>query len=93
MINIIAVDSLRNISITAQAGWIVITFYVLAAIFFLIPCALLTAEMATGHTKNGGIYLWTMVKKLPLPCCGCSGFIILSIYVVEDRAPRVPVGE
>lgn len=59
MINIIAVDSLRNISITAQAGWIVITFYVLAAIFFLIPCALLTAEMATGHTKNGGIYLWT----------------------------------
>lgn len=34
MINIIAVDSLRNISITAQAGWIVITFYILAGIFF-----------------------------------------------------------
>lgn len=59
MINIIAVDSLRNLSITAQAGWVVITFYVLAAIFFLIPCALLTAEMATGWPKTGGIYLWT----------------------------------
>ena len=59
MINIIAVDSLRNISITAQAGWVVISFYILAAIVFLIPCVLLTAEMATGYSKNGGIYLWT----------------------------------
>ena len=62
MINIIAVDSLRNISITAQAGWIVITFYLLAGIVFLIPCALLTAEMATGSSQEiGGIYIW--VKK------------------------------
>ena len=62
MINIIAVDSLRNISITAQAGWIVITFYILAGIFFLIPCALLTAEMSTGSSQEtGGVYIW--VKK------------------------------
>nr|WP_239986781.1 APC family permease [Fastidiosibacter lacustris] len=59
MINIIAVDSLRNISITAQAGWVVVSFYIFAAIVFLIPCALLTAQMATGYSKNGGIYLWT----------------------------------
>lgn len=62
MINIIAVDSLRNISITAQAGWIVVTFYILAGIFFLVPCALLTAEMSTGSSEDtGGIYIW--VKK------------------------------
>lgn len=62
MINIIAVDSLRNISITAQAGWIVVTFYILAGIFFLVPCALLTAEMSTGSSQEtGGIYIW--VKK------------------------------
>ncbi|WP_235826882.1 APC family permease [Facilibium subflavum] len=59
MINIIAVDSLRNISITAQAGWVVVSFYIIAAVFFLIPCALLTAQMATGYSQNGGIYLWT----------------------------------
>ena len=59
MINIIAVESLRNISITAQAGWIIVTFYIAAGIFFLIPCILLTAEMATGYSQNGGIYLWT----------------------------------
>ena len=59
MINIIAVDSLRNISITAQAGWIVVSFYVLAGIVFLIPCALLTAEMSTGSVnETGGIYVW-----------------------------------
>ncbi|KEI35567.1 APC family permease [Allofrancisella frigidaquae] len=62
MINIIAVDSLRNISITAQAGWIVVSFYILAGIFFLVPCALLTAEMSTGSAQEtGGIYIW--VKK------------------------------
>ncbi|ASG67698.1 amino acid transporter [Francisella halioticida] len=62
MINIVAVDSLRNISITAQAGWIVVTFYILAGIFFLIPCALLTAEMSTGSSQEtGGVYIW--VKK------------------------------
>lgn len=62
MINIIAVDSLRNISITAQAGWIVVSFYILAGIVFLIPCALLTAEMSTGSAnETGGIYIW--VKK------------------------------
>ncbi|MFZ9036250.1 MAG: APC family permease [Francisellaceae bacterium] len=59
MINIIAVDSLRNISITAQAGWVVVTFYIIGALIFLLPCALLTAEMATGWPKTGGIYLWT----------------------------------
>ncbi|MDE4994858.1 amino acid transporter, partial [Francisella tularensis subsp. holarctica] len=51
MINIIAVDILRNISITAQAGWIVITFYILAGIFLLTPCALLTEEMSTGSSQ------------------------------------------
>ena len=59
MINIIAVESLRNISITAQAGWVIVTFYIAAGVFFLIPCILLTAEMATGYSRNGGIYLWT----------------------------------
>ena len=59
MINIIAVDSLRNISITAQAGWVAITFYIIAGVVFLVPCALLTAEMATGSSeKNGGVYIW-----------------------------------
>jgi amino acid transporter len=80
MINIIAVDSLRNISITAQAGWIVVTFYILAAIFFLIPCALLTAEMATGSSEEtGGIYIWTKKafgKKF--------GFIILWLQWVYN---------
>lgn len=72
MINIIAVDSLRNLSITAAAGWMSITFYVIAAFLFLLPCTLLTAEMATHWPKTGGIYLWTKIafgRKI--------GFIVL----------------
>ena len=37
---------------------IIITFYIAAGIFFLIPLILITSEMATGYSKNGGIYLW-----------------------------------
>ncbi|MCF6767421.1 APC family permease [Thiotrichales bacterium 19S11-10] len=59
MINIIAVDSLRNLSLTAQAGWMAITFYLIAGILFLLPCALIVSELATRWPKTGGIYLWT----------------------------------
>lgn len=59
MINIIAVDSLRNLSLTAQAGWMAISFYIIAGIFFLLPCALIVSELATAWPKTGGIYLWT----------------------------------
>lgn len=58
-INIIAVGSLRNLSITAQAGWVTVSFYIFAGILFLIPCILVISQMATRCSKNGGIYLWT----------------------------------
>lgn len=59
MINIIAVDSLRNLSLTAQAGWMAISFYVIAGILFLLPLALIVSELATRWPQTGGIYLWT----------------------------------
>lgn len=59
MINIIAVDSLRNLSLTAQAGWMAVSFYLIAGVLFLLPCALIVAELATAWPKTGGIYLWT----------------------------------
>ncbi|MCF6765320.1 APC family permease [Thiotrichales bacterium 19S3-7] len=59
MINIIAVDSLRNLSLTAQAGWMAISFYIIAGVLFLLPLALIVSELATAWPKTGGIYLWT----------------------------------
>lgn len=58
MMNIIAVDSLRSLPIAAQFGYSVILFYCLAALFFFIPTALVTAELATALPNTGGAYIW-----------------------------------
>lgn len=42
----------------AETGWQQIFYMVLAAIVFLIPVALLSAELATGWPKAGGVYHW-----------------------------------
>ena len=47
MMNVIAVDSLRSLPIAAQFGYALIFFYLLAALIFFIPTALVTAELAT----------------------------------------------
>lgn len=58
MINIIAVDSLRSLPISATYGLSIFFLYGLMAVFFFIPCALVTAELATGWPNTGGIYVW-----------------------------------
>lgn len=58
MINIIAIDSLRNLSSNAVYGLAIPFYYLLATIGFMIPCALVTAELATHHPKTGGAYVW-----------------------------------
>lgn len=58
MINVIAVDSIRTLPIAASFGLSLVTLYLLGAILFFIPTALITAELATTWPKNGGIYIW-----------------------------------
>lgn len=58
MINVIAVDSLRNLSISAGYGFSIIFYYLLAGILFFVPVALVAAELATGWPKLGGLYVW-----------------------------------
>ena len=58
MINVIAVDSLRTLPISAQYGLSLIFYYVIAALLFFIPSALITAELATGWPTTGGVYVW-----------------------------------
>jgi len=69
MINVIAVDSIRTLTFSAVYGFSLVFFYLLAAIFFLIPTALVSAELGTGWPNRGGIYIWTREafgKKLSL---------------------------
>lgn len=58
MINVIAIDSLRSLPITAEYGFALVFFYLIAALTFFIPVALVTAELATGWPELGGIYVW-----------------------------------
>ncbi len=59
MINVIAIDSLRSLPAGAQFGFSLVFFYILAALVFFIPTALVTAELATAWPNTGGVYIWT----------------------------------
>ncbi|MFI4938366.1 MAG: amino acid permease [Candidatus Berkiellales bacterium] len=58
MINVAAIISLRNLSIMVEYGFASLFYYILAAIVFFIPTALVCAELATGWPKAGGLYRW-----------------------------------
>ena len=57
-----AIDSIRNLPATALFGSTLIFFFIFSAIIFLIPVALVSAELSsTWSHEEGGIYSW--VKK------------------------------
>jgi glutamate:GABA antiporter len=58
MLNISIMLSLRTLPVVAQLGLSSIFFFFIVGIFFLLPCALVSAELATGWPKSGGIYIW-----------------------------------
>jgi glutamate:GABA antiporter len=80
MINIIAIDSLRNLPANAEMGLGITLFYVLAAICFLLPCILITAELATHRPKTGGAYVW--VREAFGPRWGFANIWLQWIYNV-----------
>lgn len=58
MINVIAVDSLRTLPMSAKLGLPLISYYLVAAFAFFIPVALVAAELATAYPNTGGLYVW-----------------------------------
>jgi len=58
LINVAAIASLRGLPSMAEYGLSSIFFYILAALLFFIPAALVSAELATGWAKTGGVYVW-----------------------------------
>lgn len=53
-----SIDSIRNLPATALFGETLVFFLVLGAIIFLIPTALIAAQLAGALPKQGGIYQW-----------------------------------
>lgn len=79
MITVGSVDSIRNLPATALFGSQLIAFFIFGALFFLIPTALVSAELASGWPKQGGIYIWVkeaMGKKF--------GFLAIWLQWIEN---------
>lgn len=53
-----AIDSIRNLPSTALFGSSLIFFSIVSAIIFLIPSALVSAELSSNSTEKGGIFHW-----------------------------------
>lgn len=53
-----AVDSIRNLPPAALFGSTLIFFYIFSAIVFLIPTALMSAELAARSEEHSGIFHW-----------------------------------
>lgn len=58
MINLSVMVSLRNLPIVAQYGFGALFLYLFVALVFLVPSSVVSAELATGWHKRGGIYIW-----------------------------------
>ena len=58
LINIIAIDNLRALTYGAEVGLGLVTYYVIATLFFFVPVALISTVFATYFPEKGGIYVW-----------------------------------
>ncbi|MEM8552608.1 MAG: amino acid permease, partial [Pseudomonadota bacterium] len=58
VMNITAVVSLRGLPAEAEYGLSSVFYYLFAAVFFLIPVAIVAAELATGWPQKGGVFRW-----------------------------------
>jgi glutamate:GABA antiporter len=58
MMNIAVVMSLRGLPMMAKEGLTMVFYLLFASILFLVPVSLVSAELATGWPKNGGVYVW-----------------------------------
>jgi glutamate:GABA antiporter len=58
MIAVVSVDSLRNLPISAQYGYSLVTFYLIAGLLFFMPLAWVTGKLVVQYPKTGGAYVW-----------------------------------
>ncbi|MDF1655172.1 MAG: APC family permease [Coxiellaceae bacterium] len=58
MITLGSVDSIRNLPATALFGSSLVFYFLLGAVMFLLPSALVSAELSSTSKLHGGIYSW-----------------------------------
>ena len=79
LITVGAVDSIRNLPTTALFGSKILAFYLLAAVFFLLPCALVSAELSSRYPGEAGVFSW--VKRA---FGGRLGFLAIWLQWAEN---------
>lgn len=60
-----AIDNIRNLPQTALFGSTLLFFFILFALLFLIPVALVSAQLSSLSHQQGGIYHWTNLALGP----------------------------
>lgn len=58
MMNLAVMTSLRNLPLVAEFGFAAAFLFLFVALVFFVPVAFISAELATGWPREGGIYVW-----------------------------------
>ncbi len=66
MINTAAIINISNLPSMVIVGYGLISYMLLAAVFFFWPMAFVSAELATGWPQKGGFYSWVRIAFGPI---------------------------
>jgi amino acid transporter len=58
MINVAAIVSARNLPVMAEYGWSMLALFAISILVFLVPIAMVAAELGTAWCKEGGVFAW-----------------------------------
>ncbi len=58
MICVAAIVTLQNFPLLAEYGFSLVFYLIVGTAIFFVPTALVSAELATGWPKRGGVYIW-----------------------------------
>jgi amino acid transporter len=58
MINFAAILNVRNLPLLSTYGMAMVVFYLIAALCFFVPTALISAELASAFVEEGGMFTW-----------------------------------
>ncbi len=78
MIAVVSVDSLRNLPISAQYGFSLVTFYLLAGLTFFLPLTWVAGKLSANYPSTGGSYVW--IEKAFGPAFGHLSIWLQWVY-------------
>lgn len=78
LINVCAICNIKNFPLLAEYGFSIIVFLLLSALFFFVPVAMVSAELASGWPERG-VYTWVRTALGPK-----MGFLAIWLEWIEN---------